>query len=104
MRLNLKQLKSLLVETAGGIKLGRIHDVIFETEGQIVAQYLVKPSLISGKKFLINREQVVRFEQDKMVVEDSAVKEVAAEKKQRKIAVEPEPFGVAQDKVVMRGR
>jgi len=75
MRLTLKQLKSLAVETASGVKLGHTHDIILDTNGQMIAQYSVKQSIISPKEYLISRDQIVKFENEKIIVEDSAVAE-----------------------------
>ena len=74
MRLDLKQLKQLSVETESGQKLGKIYDVVFELEGQIIAQYLVR-SLLHTKDYLISRDQVVRSEEKRIVVTDSVAKE-----------------------------
>lgn len=76
MRLTLKQLKQLSVETVDGIVLGFVSDVIFETEGQLIVQYVVKESLlkhINQKEYLISRDQIVRFEEKRLLV-DSSVK------------------------------
>ncbi len=71
MRLTFKQLKQMTVETVSGAKLGRVCDVIFETDGQTILQYEVCKCCWFGQKFLINRSQVVRFEDKKMVVDDT---------------------------------
>lgn len=74
MRLTFKQLKKMAVETLSGTTLGKVHDIIFDTEGQNIIQYMVKPGTLSKEEFLISRDQVVRFEEKKMVVYDTAVK------------------------------
>ena len=43
----------------------------FETDGQTILQYEVCKCCWFGQKFLINRSQVVRFEDKKMVVDDT---------------------------------
>lgn len=81
MRLSLKQLMRLKVETVSGVKLGRVCDIIFETDGQTILQYEVCGCCLFGKKFLINRSQVVRFEEKKMVVDDTVSQvEIKSEK------------------------
>lgn len=86
MRMTLIQLKKMSVETVSGVKLGRVCDAVFETDGQTILQYEVCWCCLLGKKFLINRSQVVRFEEKKMIVDD-AVRPVEA--KNEKVAVEP---------------
>ena len=91
MRIELKQLKKMSVETVSGVKLGRVCGVIFETDGQTILQYEVCGCCLFGKKLLINRNQVVRFEEKKIVVEDSVkqIDSVSEEVKTKKIDVEP---------------
>ena len=79
MRMTLKQLKQLDVETASGTELGHVHDVVFEIDGQLVAQYVVKVSKWSAKSYLVSRDQVVRFEEYKMVVDDGVAREEASQ-------------------------
>ena len=81
MRLSFKKIKQLQVETASGIKLGRVSDIILDTEGQLVAQYVVKHSIISDKTYLISREQIVRFEDKKIIVDDNVSRDVARDPK-----------------------
>ncbi|HLD31274.1 MAG TPA: PRC-barrel domain-containing protein [Patescibacteria group bacterium] len=70
MRLSWRKLLGLTVQTESGEKLGRIIDVIMDTEGQFVVQYECR-SLT--KKNLFSRDQVVRFEKGKMVVKDAVI-------------------------------
>ena len=77
MLINFKNLKKLPVETASGLKLGRVADIILEIDGQFVAQYVVKHSIISGKEYLINRDQIVRFEDKKIIVDDNVSRDMA---------------------------
>ncbi len=71
MRLSLKQLRRLKVVTVSGAVLGNICGIVFETDGQTILQYEACGCCLFGKKFLINRNQVVKFEEKKMVVEDT---------------------------------
>jgi sporulation protein YlmC with PRC-barrel domain len=95
MRMSLKQLKSLGVETISGVKLGHVVDVILEIDGQLVAQYEVKSSFLNNKSYLVSRDQVVRFEAEKMVVDDNIV--IAGGKvKEGKREVRPEPVAMRE--------
>lgn len=96
MRLSLKQLKQLDVETISGDKLGHVFDLILEVNGQMVAQYIVKSSILSSKEYLVNRDQVIRFEEDKMIVEDGTAKGTPQERKKKS---KPMPNPVAMRKL-----
>ena len=72
MRLTFKQLKKLTVETLSGTVLGRVHDIVFDIDGQNIIQYIVKSGTINPDESLVSRDQVVRFEEKKMVVYDTA--------------------------------
>lgn len=91
MRVDFKQLKQLTVETLSGEKLGHVHDLVLEIDGQLVAQYQVKSSLLSTKEHLVSRDQVVRFEEKRMIVDDTVtpVGVVKGEKKTMPSGVEP---------------
>jgi len=91
MRMILKQLKSLDVETKSGERLGNVCDVVLETDGQLIVQYFVKPSIFSGKEYLVSRDQVVRFEEGKMVVDDGVGLEKDNDVKEKRVASSPEP-------------
>ncbi len=87
MRLSSKQLKKMSVETVSGVKLGRVCDAVFETDGQTILQYEVCKCCWFGEKFLINRSQVVRFEEKNMVVDDTVTSvEGAIEEKGKSVA------------------
>jgi uncharacterized protein YrrD len=91
VRINLKQLKKLKVVTISGAVLGNICGIVFETDGQTILQYEVCWCCLFGKKLLINRSQVVRFEEKKVVVDDSVwrVKSESEKVGNKKINVEP---------------
>ncbi len=79
MRLTLKQLKHYSVETVSGVKLGHVSDIVLDTDGQMIAQYEVKESIISAKEYLIGRDQIARFEDKKIIVDDNVIrKEITA--------------------------
>ena len=96
MRVTLKQLKNLEVETVSGTHLGKIFDIVFEIDGQLVAQYEVKSSILSTKKYLISRDQLVRFESEKIIVDDN-VGEIANKKEEEKIIAKPEPVAMIEE-------
>lgn len=90
MKINLK---NLLVQTMSGVVLGNVKNIILETEGQTVLQYEV--GNLFAKKYLISREQVLSIDDQKMIVDDSAVKPEEKDIRENKINIEPE--GVAMD-------
>lgn len=91
MRITYKQLKKLPVETKSGKMLGHVCDVVFEIDGQLVAQYEVSPSLLSGKKYLISREQVLSISAEKMIVSDGVVRVEVEQRGGEKAVVNAEP-------------
>ncbi len=74
MRVSFKQLKKMLVETVSGTHLGKVDDLIMDTDGQVVLQYHVSSGLMSGHEYLITREQVHGFEEKKLIVDDNIKK------------------------------
>jgi sporulation protein YlmC with PRC-barrel domain len=95
MRIDLKQLKSLSVETVSGTKLGHVSDLVFEIDGQMIVQYIVKAHALSTHVLTIGRDQVLRTTVSKMLVEDRVAVDEGKEKK-RGSSPEPQP-------VAMRG-
>jgi len=91
MRLSFKQLKVMDVETVSGVKLGKVHDLVCEIDGQLIAQYEVHSSMIGGKVYLVSRDHVVRFEEKKIIVDDSIEGVVKREEKIPPISVTPTP-------------
>ena len=75
MRLNLKQLKNLSVETISGISLGFVHDIVWDTQSNMLVQLLVKKITAPTKKYLINTTQIVKIDETKIVVEDNIISE-----------------------------
>ena len=96
MRISFKQLKKLPVETKSGKVLGRVCNVIFEVDGQLVAQYEVSPSLLSGKKYLISRDQVMSISAEKMVVSDGVIGVEAGEKIGKRLMVKAESVAMRE--------
>ncbi|MBU2542245.1 PRC-barrel domain-containing protein [Patescibacteria group bacterium] len=89
MRFDLRQLKKMIVETESGMRMGRVFNLIFDTEGQNVLQYEIG-NYFNKNQYLVNRDQVVRFEENKMIVEDS-VKKVRVEEDRVGVQTKAEP-------------
>ena len=86
MLINNKQLKKVKVETRSGQYLGQIIDFDLETDTAIIARYYVKTKLslaglFEDNKLIINKDQIIGFDDQKMIVEDNLVKEKATLKK-----------------------
>ena len=79
MLIAVKQFLGLPVVTKSGQKLGRVVNCLIETESQNLSQYEVKPSLLTRQSLLINRNQVIIIEKDKIIVEDSVAPQSAIE-------------------------
>ena len=94
MRLDIKQLKKMSVETKSGSVLGKVRSIMFETEGQLVAQYVVRLSFIGGVEYMINRDQVIKFEKDKIIVDDSVGLKRGIEERSKRPDSSPEPIAM----------
>ena len=97
MRLTLKQLKGLPVETVSGRSLGHVHDLVFEINGQLIAQYLIKPTMISQKAYLVSRDQIVRFEDKKITVDDTVRLVETDGGTKNKLDIAPEPVAMREE-------
>lgn len=62
------------VETQSGVNIGKVKDIIMDIDGQIIVQYEVGSLL--GKDLLISRDQIMRFEKDKLIVDDVVYREI----------------------------
>ncbi|MEK7644559.1 MAG: PRC-barrel domain-containing protein [Patescibacteria group bacterium] len=82
MRLDLKTLKYLEVETVSGKTLGHVYNLEIEIDGQAVVQYWVKPSFVSRKEYLVSRDQIVEFTDRKIIVDDAVVRDGGIEARQ----------------------
>ena len=89
MLINQKQLKQVRVETQSGQFLGYITDFELETDTGIIEKYYIKSNnLISGLwggKLIINKSQIINFDENKMIVEDNVLKEKAVRKAFEKV-------------------
>lgn len=80
MRILDSAIKNLSVETVLGTVLGRVREIEIDAESHMVVRYIVK-KWPKGQEYRIHRNQVVRFEEKKMIVEDVVEKiplEIAA--------------------------
>lgn len=75
MRIAYSQLKKLPAVTVSGTHLGSVSDALFDTESGMLVQIHVKRSLFS-KPLVIARSQIVRFEEEKVVVDDAIERDV----------------------------
>lgn len=76
--MRVKHLLRLSVVTAGGVDLGRVVDVVVDTGAHTIVQYEVRGKALTpwfGKTFLIAAKQVLEITEDRLVVEDGAVRE-----------------------------
>jgi len=84
MRINKKQFKKIKVQTQSGQDLGKIDGFELETDTGIIEKYFVSTKInLAGLfegKIIIDRQQVISFDQEKMIVEDTAVKKEAKQK------------------------
>lgn len=79
MFVNLQKMLRLPVYTESEIKLGRIFDLELDVEAQTVVRYFVRPNFLSPKYFLIASAQVKEIKNDRVIVYDSALKDVVVE-------------------------
>lgn len=67
-----------MVETQSGLFLGYIVGFELETDNGAIEKYYVRSKMvISGlweKSLIINKAQIINFDEDKMVVDDAVVK------------------------------
>jgi len=89
MLINQKQLKKIRVETQSGQFLGYISEFELETDNGAIEKYYIKSRLsipgLFANKLLINKTQIISFDSEKMIVEDSVIKEKSGQKVFKKI-------------------
>ncbi|MBI2436277.1 MAG: PRC-barrel domain-containing protein [Candidatus Magasanikbacteria bacterium] len=94
MRISLKQLKKMSVETQSGVVLGVMKDMVFDVDTQSIIQYEVGSLL--GETVLIAPSQIVRFEQHKVIVEDT-VRKVSSISQMKKVVSGADPVMMRED-------
>jgi sporulation protein YlmC with PRC-barrel domain len=79
MLISEKQFKKIRVETQSGQYLGRLISFDLETDtGKIEKYHIKSQNSIAGlfaTNLIIDKDQVINFDEQKMVVEDSLIKE-----------------------------
>lgn len=83
MLVSYTNLKSLPVFTKSGTYLGKVHDLIIDAGSHSVRQYEVRGGRIRGKTYLIAANAVLEISQDKMVVADAILTELAQKEESR---------------------
>lgn len=68
MKLACSQVLKMHVYTTSGKHVGKVKDISFDLDTGLVREYLV--SSLLQKTHTIAREQVVRYEEEKLIVED----------------------------------
>lgn len=90
MLIDLKQLKSLPVETEMGIPLGHIYDLTLETTGLSLKQLKVSSSklLVFNEDLLISSDQILSITSEKIIVADNVKRVTTNENTSQKLATE----------------
>jgi len=75
MRSSFSKIKGKEVVTTSGLHLGKVRDVIFDMNTQMVVQYEVSklpfPEFFGEKKHLVNHKQVAAFKEEAIIVKDA---------------------------------
>lgn len=78
MLISYKQLKKIIVETQSGQILGHVAGFDLETDTGVIEKYHVKAKIILANlwenSIIVNKSQIINFDDEKMVVEDAVVK------------------------------
>ncbi|HRH23634.1 MAG TPA: PRC-barrel domain-containing protein [Candidatus Magasanikbacteria bacterium] len=94
MKLACSKLLKMHVYTTSGKHVGRVKDISFDLDSGLLREYLV--SSLLHRTYTIAREQVVRYEEDKMFVEDRVLEEF--EKSGITMPIQPpNPVGLVED-------
>lgn len=94
MKLACSQVLKMHVYTISGKHIGKVKDISFDVDSGLIREYLV--SSLLHRTYTIAREQVVRYEEDKMFVEDRVLEEF------EKVGIAmpispPNPLGLVED-------
>ncbi|MEK7680669.1 MAG: PRC-barrel domain-containing protein [Patescibacteria group bacterium] len=77
MNINLHKLTNLPVHTESGQKLGKVYDLEIDIDTHNVQRYLVRNNILSAKFFLIQNSQIKSISDEKIVVYDAALLNLA---------------------------
>ena len=79
MKIDYRKYKNVQVQTQSGQVLGSLADFELETDTGKIEKYIVKSGLslpgIWEKKLVIDKDQVISFDAEKLIVADQVVKE-----------------------------
>jgi len=95
MQTSYHKIKNKSVETKSGTKLGKVCNILIDTESDFITHYEVKTKLLSGKNLLISRDQIIKHEPDKIIVDDNIKQEDNEENEQAK-NITPEPVAMRE--------
>lgn len=89
MLINFNELTNLPVQTESGDFLGHLINLDINTETHSIAKYHAqkKKILKTSELFLIAPEQIVKIDEDKIIVRDNVTKEAVADEKKQFISV-----------------
>ncbi|MBP9732691.1 MAG: PRC-barrel domain-containing protein [Candidatus Magasanikbacteria bacterium] len=94
MKLACSKVLKMHVYTTSGKNVGKVKDISFDLDSGLIREYLV--SSLLHRTYTIAREQVVRYEEDKMFVEDRVLEEF--EKSAISMSINPtNPLGLVED-------
>lgn len=79
MIINAGQILGLPVYTRGGVLLGKVYDLEINQENYTLACLLVRKNVLVSSPLFIAIGQVVKFEADKIIVEDLTVEQAEPE-------------------------
>lgn len=94
MKLACSKILKMHVYTTSGTHMGKVKDISFDIDTGMVVEYLVNSLLY--KTYVIAREQVVRYEEDRIIVEDRVLNDTG-EKKVTIPLTPPNPIGLLED-------
>jgi len=92
MLIDLEKLIGLRAVTKAGDLVGKIDGLIFETDGQAIHQYRIKPAgfgRIFDHCLLVNRAQVIDITENSIIVNDNIVREADSERLNEEKGTEP---------------
>lgn len=90
MQINLRALLGLPVVTESGTRLGKLAEIVLQTDTHTVATYVARARMFGGREFLIKPAQVKKILADRLVVEDAVLTSAISEQK-TSIAIQRQP-------------
>jgi sporulation protein YlmC with PRC-barrel domain len=96
MRIDFRQLRRYTAYTTSGTYVGKVFDVTIDVDSQQIIQYDVTASIFHTNHHLIHREQIVRFEDKKIIVEDSVVSGKSEGMEKKSTSTSPEAVAMRE--------